>query len=99
MPRDARAASCQVCRTPWIRTLERIVEIEHVLEILSRIAGLAHQQAGLDERKDNIPDMSRRAYAPVVEDEPRQDTEALQCQFAYRMREFTSVDMTPLREA
>lgn len=64
------AASGQVCRTPWVRSFERFVEIEHVGEIQLRIAGLTHQESGFDQREHDVAQVRRRTDSPMLQHQP-----------------------------
>src|SRR5690606_28523017 len=85
-------------RAPRIRRLERLVEVEHVLEILRRVLVLLDEYAGVDERKHDLPHVCRPLDAPVLEHRPGHGAEPLQRQIAHTLRQLTAADVARLRQ-
>src|ERR1035437_767103 len=57
---------------PGIVAVERVPEIEDAREILPRVGRLAQQQAEVDEREDDVPEVGGRSDAPVLEHHARE---------------------------
>src|SRR4051794_22289433 len=93
---DRRLARRGDPRTPGVIAPERLVEIEDVLEVLARVVGLTQQQAELDEREDDVSNVTGSANAPLLEDEARHDAEALEGEVAAGGRELLSGDVATL---
>src|SRR5687767_2052924 len=85
-----------MCRTPWVRSLERFVEVEHISEIVPRVTGLAHQQTSVDEGKHDVSQMRGRADSPMIQHQAGEDAKSFQREFAYGMRQFATVDVASL---
>lgn len=83
--------SSEVSRTPGIRRLERVIEVEHALEIVAGVTGLAHQQPEFNHREHNGPEIGRAPNTPVFQHEACGNTKSLEGQIADRARQFSSI--------
>src|SRR5438067_2522363 len=84
---------------PGIVALERLIEVEHSQELVARVRGLAHEQLELDQREHHVADVERVVNPPALEDEPREDAEAIERQVATGERELAPGDVPSLGEA
>src|SRR4051812_6917069 len=81
---------------PGIFALECLVEVENVRELFARVRRLAHEQAKIHEREDDVTDIGAAPHAPVLEDEARHDSEPLQREIATGQRKLFAGDVATL---
>lgn len=89
--------STEVRSAPGVRQLERLVEGEDVVEIVSRVRRLAHEQAKFHHRKHNVAKVLRTGHAPVLEHQPSGHPETVEREVTNGARELPAVDMAALR--
>src|SRR5712691_2062926 len=84
---------------PGVLALERLIEVEYLDKLISRVGGLAHEQAQIDKREYDVSNISAAVDAPMIEDDPRHDPKALQGQVAARQGELPAIDVPSLLES
>jgi hypothetical protein len=66
--------------TPWIILLERLLEIKDVPKIFSRIPFLTDKDAAVHQSENDVAQVLRRMYPPMLKHRPGQGSEATQGQ-------------------
>jgi len=62
--------------TPWIILLERLLEIKYVPKIFSRIPFLTDKDAAVHQSENDVAQVLRRMYPPMLKHRPGQGSEA-----------------------
>jgi hypothetical protein len=79
--------------------LEFLVELEDVDEIIASVGRQANEQAEVDECEDNVTELASRSNAPMLEDDGRHHTVALEREVTACLGELATGDVPPLGEA